>query len=219
MIESFGVPHTEIDLILVNGESVDFSYIVRDGDRISIYPVFEGLDITPVNRLRPKPLRNPRFIADVNLGRLARYLRLLGFDCLYDNNAADADVARLSAGEKRILLTRDRALLQHRIITHGYFVRAVDPIAQVREVLARMDLYAQVKPFTRCIRCNGRLEAVDKKAIDDRLQPKTRLYYDRFQRCTDCGQIYWKGSHHQRAMRLVEIMLKKRGRCRITSPE
>ena len=204
VIESFGVPHTEIDLILVNGESVDFSYIVRGGDRISVYPMFEGLDISPLYRLRPRPLRDPRFIADVNLGRLARYLRLLGFDCLYDNRARDVEVARRSAEQNRVLLTRDRALLRHRIVTHGYFVRAVEPAAQVREVLARMDLYRLIRPFSRCIRCNGELERVSKQTVIDELEPKTRKYYDRFQRCKSCGRIYWKGSHHARAMRLVE---------------
>lgn len=203
LIESFGVPHTEVELILVNGISVDFSHMVRPGDRISVYPVFEALDVTPLVRLRPAPLRSPRFVADVNLGRLARYLRLLGFDCYYRNDLDDADVARISATQARIVLTRDRALLQQRIITHGYFVRAVQPRAQVREVLIRLDLLRRVQPFTRCTRCNGLLEPVDKQVVLDTLQPKTRRYYDEFRRCTVCGQVYWKGSHFDRALQLV----------------
>lgn len=206
MIESFGVPHTEVDLILVNGVSVDFSRIVQAGDRISVYPVFEAVDISPLIRLRPAPLRTPRFVVDVNLGRLARYLRLLGFDCRYANDLTDAEVARISVDESRTVLTRDRALLQQRIITHGYFVRADQPRAQVREVLERLDLYRQVQPFTRCTRCNGVLEQVDKQAVAAALQPKTRRYYDDFRRCTGCGQIYWKGSHFERAMRLVAAL-------------
>lgn len=203
MIESFGVPHTEVDLILVNGESVDFSCIVAGGDTISVYPVFEGMDISPVVRLRPQPLRTPRFVIDVNLGRLARYLRLLGFDCRYENGFSDAEVARISVEESRTVLTRDRALLQQRIITHGYFVRAEQPLEQVKEVLDRMDLYRLVRPFTRCTRCNGILETVDKQTILAELQPKTRKYYDEFKRCTRCRQIYWKGSHFVHAERLV----------------
>jgi len=206
MIESFGVPHTEVDLILVNGKSVDFSYIVGAGDRISVYPVFEGMDIGPVTRLRPEPLRTPRFIVDVNLGRLARYLRLLGFDCSYDNHLDDAEVARISAGESRTVLTRDRALLQQKVITHGCFVRADQPREQVREALARLDLYRLVRPFTRCTRCNGLLQRVDKQVIETELQPKTRRYYSEFQRCSRCGQIYWKGSHITRAERLVAVL-------------
>ncbi len=204
MIESFGVPHTEVEIILVNGRSVDFSHIVQDGDRISVYPVFESLDVSPLIRLRPEPLRTPKFVLDTNLGRLARYLRLLGFDCLYENDFEDAIVAKISSEQQRTLLTRDRALLQRRIITHGYFVRAVRPRLQVPEVLSRFDLYRLVAPFSRCIRCNGALQDVDKAAIEDRLEPKTRKYFDTFRMCTSCGQIYWQGSHYERSMRLVD---------------
>lgn len=204
LIESFGVPHTEVEVILVNGESVDFSYIVRPGDRISVYPVFESLDITPLVRLREKPLRESRFVIDANLGRLARYLRLLGFDVIYRNDFTDREVAQIAQRQKRIVLTRDRALLQQKIITHGYFVRADKPREQVREVLARLDLYGAVRRFTRCLRCNGELETVDKQAVLHRLEPKTRKYYDRFRRCKDCGQAYWKGSHFDRMEKLCD---------------
>ncbi len=204
MIESFGVPHTEVDIILVNGQSVDFSYIVQDGDRISVYPMFESLDVSPLLRLRPAPLRSPAFVLDTNLGRLARYLRLLGFDCLYQNDYDDNTVAMIADREQRTVLTRDRALLQRRIITRGYFVREVRPRLQVKEVLARFDLYRLVAPFSRCIRCNGALRVVDKQSIEERLEPKTRKYFDSFMRCSDCGQIYWQGSHHARSLHLIE---------------
>jgi uncharacterized protein with PIN domain len=204
MIESFGVPHTEIDLILVNGRSVDFSHIVGDGDRISVYPVFESLDISPLIRLRPAPLREPRFVVDCNLGRLARYLRLLGFDCLYRNDFTDDLVAQTSQQEQRIVLTRDRRLLLRKIITHGLFVREVDPRQQAREVLARLDLHRLVRPFTRCTRCNALLRAVEKSRVLHRLLPRTRRYYDAFLQCPACGKIYWQGSHHARARRLIE---------------
>ena len=204
MIESFGVPHTEVEVILVNGKSVDFSHIVHDGDRISVYPVFESLDVSPLLRLRPEPLRHPKFVLDTNLGRLARYLRLLGFDCLYSNDFEDAAVAMISAGQQRTLLTRDRSLLQRKIITHGYFVRAVRPRLQVPEVLSRFDLYRSIAPFSRCSRCNGTLQVVDKQAIEARLEVKTRQYYNDFRMCSGCGQIYWQGSHYQRTMQLVD---------------
>ena len=208
MIESFGVPHTEVDIILVNGDSVDFSYIVQDGDRLSIYPVFESLDVSPLVRLRPAPLRSPAFVLDSNLGRLARYLRLLGFDCLYQNDYGDETVASLADREQRIVLTRDRALLQRKIITRGYFVREVRPRLQVKEVLARFDLYRRVAPFSRCVRCNGDLQTVDKQTIEDQLEPKTRQYFENFRICTACGQIYWQGSHHARSLRLIEALTK-----------
>lgn len=208
MIESFGVPHTEVDIILVNGGSVDFSYIVQDGDYISVYPVFESLDISPLLRLRPAPLRSPAFVLDSNLGRLARYLRLLGFDCLYQNDFDDETVASIAAREQRTVLTRDRALLQRKVITRGYFVREVRPRLQVKEVLARFDLYRLVTPFSRCIRCNGDLQVTDKQAIENRLEPKTRKYFDTFRMCTDCGQIYWQGSHHARSLQLIAELTK-----------
>jgi uncharacterized protein with PIN domain len=207
MIESFGVPHPEIDLILVNGQSVDFHYIVNDGDRISVYPVFECLDISPLIRLRPEPLRNPRFVVDCNLGRLARYLRLLGLDCLYRNDYTDDDVATISEQQHRIVLTRDRRLLLRKIIAHGLFVRTVQPREQVREVLARLDLYRNVRTFTRCTRCNALLRSVEKHRIEHHLEPKTRKYYQQFLQCPDCSQIYWRGSHHGRAQRLIDELI------------
>jgi uncharacterized protein with PIN domain len=209
MIEAFGVPHTEVEVILVNGRPVDFSCIVQDGDRISVYPMFEGVDITPLLRLRPAPLRRPKFILDSNLGRLARYLRLLGLDCLYRNDYQDAEVARIASEQQRTVLTRDRTLLQRRIITHGYFVRSQQPREQVREILARFDLYRLVAPFTRCTRCNGELEDVDKQAVSTRLEPKTRRYYDTFRICRDCGQVFWQGSHHARMQQLVTALLSR----------
>ena len=209
MIESLGVPHPEIELILVNGRSVDFSHIVEDGDRISVYPMFESLDVRQLIRLRPAPLRKPRFVVDCNLGRLARYLRLLGLDCLYRNDFNDETVSRVSQQQRRIVLTRDRRLLHRKIISHGLFVRAIKPRDQVQEVLQRLDLYEIVRPFTRCTRCNGLLKATEKETIDHRLEPKTRRYYDRFLACQECGQVYWQGSHHRRAGELVRELLAK----------
>jgi len=208
MIESLGVPHPEVELILVNSRSVDFSHIVEDGDRISVYPVFESLDVSPLIRLRPEPLRNTVFIVDCNLGRLARYLRLLGFDCLYRNDYLDTDVARISRQQHRIVLTRDRKLLQYKAIDHGFFIRGTSPKGQVREVLKRLDLYRLVRPFTRCTRCNGSLMPVPKEAVDALLQPKTRRYYDVFLQCPDCSQVYWQGSHHARTLKLIDEFLE-----------
>ena len=209
MIESLGVPHPEIELILVNGRSVDFSHIVKDGDRISVYPVFEGVDVSSLIRLRSAPLRDPRFVVDCNLGRLARYLRLLGLDCLYQNDFSDETVSRISHQQHRIVLTRDRRLLQRKIITHGFYVRAVNPRDQVGEVLQRLDLHGSVRPFTRCTRCNGLLKTAPKETVEHQLEAKTRRYYDRFLQCAQCGQVYWQGSHHKRARRLIRELLGK----------
>lgn len=204
MIESFNVPHTEIELILVNGIAVDFDYIVQDDDDIQVYPALEDPGVAPLRQLRPASLRPPVFVVDANLGRLARYLRLLGFDCLYRNDYNDGAVAQIASEQQRTVLTRDRSLLQRKIITHGYFVRADIPKIQTKEVLKRFDLYPLIKPLTRCTRCNGKLVKTDKQAIEHRLEPLTKKHYDRFLICPECGQIYWQGSHCARVKRLVD---------------
>lgn len=198
MIEGMGVPHPEVDLILANGQSVDFTYMVQDGDRISVYPVFESLDITPLVRLRPAPLRQPRFVLDTHLGRLAVYLRMLGFDALYRNDYTDHQLASLAAAERRIVLTRDAGLLKHSIITHGYFVRATEPRQQALEVLRRFHLEGQIAPFTRCLRCNRLLEEVAPGEVAPLVPESARRRYRQFWRCPECGRAYWAGSHYQR---------------------
>ncbi len=207
LIESLGVPHTEVEVILANGKSVDFSYIVKRDDNLSIYPMFESVDVTPILKLREEPLRDTRFVLDCHLGRLARYLRQFGFDTLYRNDYNDDELADTSASEHRILLTRDRSLLKRSIITHGYFVREFDPRKQLDEVIQRFDLRNQIVPFGRCTRCNGMVEAVSKKTVEHLLEPKTRLYFDEFWQCTGCGQVYWEGSHVKHMLRLTDEVL------------
>ncbi|MFH1941182.1 MAG: Mut7-C RNAse domain-containing protein [bacterium] len=197
-VEAIGVPHTEIDLILVNSQSVDFHYRLQKGDVVSVYPVFESLDISPVIRLRGSPLRSTAFVLDSQLGKLARLLRSLGFDALYRNDYSDSEIIRISAHEKRIILTRDIGILKQKAVTHGYWIRSTSPEEQMKEVLERFDLTAQIRPFERCTVCNGLVRAVDKKKIIDRIPPKTKTYYNEFTRCQDCGKIYWKGSHYER---------------------
>jgi uncharacterized protein len=204
VLEAMGIPHTEVDLILVNGHPADLAHRPSIGDRIAAYPMFEALDIGSTARLRPVPLRDPRFVVDVNLGRLARLLRLLGFDVWWSGDADDQTLADISLGQQRILLTRDRGLLKRRAITHGLFVHSQDPEEQTREVVRRLDLGQRLAPLTRCARCNGKLATVTKDEVIDHLQPLTRRYYDEFSRCAECGQIYWQGSHHARLLSLVK---------------
>jgi uncharacterized protein with PIN domain len=194
-IEVLGVPHTEVDLIIVNGESVAFDYKLRDGDRVSVYPVFESFDISPLVRLRERPLRDIRFIVDVNLGKLARNLRLLGFDCLYRNDYTDAEVVKINQEQQRIILTRDKRLLFHRCITHGHLVPDDDPVQQTQKVLKRFQLENEIRPFHRCLDCNGHIQPVDKAEVRDVLYPKTSLFYDKFYQCADCRKVYWQGPH------------------------
>ncbi len=209
LLESLGIPHTEVDLILVNGVSVDFSYIPNEGDHISVYPVFETFDISNETHLRPLPLRDPGFVLDGHLGRLMGYLRMLGLDTLYRNDYSDEALAQISSTENRILLTRDRGLLKRSQVTHGYLLITRDPKQQLLAVIQRFDLVALLKPFTRCLVCNGRLLKVNKEDIIELLEPRTILYFEKFKRCSDCGKIYWRGSHYKHMLELIEWMQKQ----------
>jgi hypothetical protein len=207
LIESLGAPHTEVELILANGRAVDFDYLVQPGDRIAVYPHFHRLDLGVLARLRPPPPAPPRFLLDIHLGRLAAYLRLLGFDTRYpDGNHDDADLAQIAHDENRILLTRDRGLLKRSLVRHGYCLRTRDSRDQLQAVLRRFDLFDRIRPWRRCLRCNGRLQPIAKEKIMHRLEPKTKKYFHEFHICQQCDQIYWKGSHYQRLEKLIATM-------------
>ncbi len=203
VIESLGVPHTEVDLVLLDGQSVDFGAPVPDGARVSVYPVFESIDIGPIARVRPQPLREPRFILDVHLGRLATYLRMLGFDVLFKNDSTDRELALVAQRERRILLTRDRDLLKRSAVTHGYWMRQTSPRRQLVEVLRRFDLLRSISPFQRCLRCNEPLVTVDRSEVEPRLPERVRDLQTDFKTCRSCERIYWKGSHHRRMQQLI----------------
>ncbi|MBM3138224.1 MAG: twitching motility protein PilT, partial [Chloroflexi bacterium] len=181
----------------------------QEGELISVYPVFESFDISLVNLLRPTPLREPKFVLDGHLGRLASYLRMLGFDSSYRNDFNDEELAEISVNEKRILLTRDRGLLKRDKVTHGFLIKTRDPRQQLLSVVRRFDLAKLIHPFTRCIACNGILEPVEKEEVIDLLEPKTRKYFDIFKRCTSCGKVFWAGSHHERMSRLIDWVINE----------
>jgi uncharacterized protein len=196
LIESFGIPHTEVDLILANGRSVSFKYLINDGDNISVYPVFESFDISEFQHLRPKPLREPKFICDVHLGRLARYLRMIGFDVTYRNDFTDDEIVCVSLGERRAILTRDRGILKRNEVSHGYYLRNTKIEEQVKEVLKRFDLQKSIKEFSRCIECNELLKPTKKESILNQLPLKVSQTQTEFHQCPVCKKIYWKGTHY-----------------------
>ncbi|HUT86759.1 MAG TPA: Mut7-C RNAse domain-containing protein [Candidatus Heimdallarchaeota archaeon] len=206
-IEALGVPHVEVDVILANGVSVDFSCRLQDGDRIAVYPVFESLDITPLTKLRPEPMRKTAFIADVHLRKLARYLRLLGFDTLHENDYADEEIVQIAARTGRIILTRDRMLLKNGAVTRGYWVRSTNPIEQAREVIRRFDLRGQVKLFGHCPVCNDVIVPVGKEEVYERIPPKTALWLDEYFICTRCGKLYWRGTHYRKIVEKIDGIL------------
>ena len=204
LIESLSVPHTEVDLILVNGISVGFEYIINDAEDISVYPVFESLDISDVQHLRPKPLRNPKFVADVHLGRLTRYLRMMGFDVYYKNNLSDDEIVKISSKERRAILTKDRGILKRNEVTHGYWLRSTKVKEQAIEVLKRFDLKNQINEFSRCIECNQSLNPVPKEKIINELPEKVAYSQDEFYRCQSCNKLFWKGTHYQKMLSFIQ---------------
>jgi len=202
-IEALGVPHTEVDLILVDGKSVRFAHRLHGGERVAVYPVFERFDVRPLCHLRPGPLRRTRFVADVHLGTLARWLRLVGFDTVYKQACDDERLAGISAREHRILLTRDVGLLKRSAVTRGHWVRATDPLQQLEEVVRAFSLQRDLKPFTRCTVCNGVLHLVGRTTIADGVPPRVYARFRRFMQCAECSRIYWRGTHYERLKRLT----------------
>jgi len=210
MIEALGVPHTEVELVLVNGESVGFDRVLREDDRVAVYPRFEALDVTPLLRVREQPLRETRFLADAHLGGLARLLRMAGFDTLYDNHMPDHEIAAISVRERRIVLTRDRELLKRREITHGCYVHALKSAEQLKEIARRLDLARSARPFTLCLYCNAPLRAIDKALVLPRIPPAVCALHQHFSTCELCQRVYWQGSHWQRMSTLLQEAMAPR---------
>jgi len=207
-IEALGIPHVEVDLILVNSHSVNFSYKLQNADSVSIYPIFESFDITSVTHLREKHLRDLKFILDVHLGKLTKYLRLCGFDSYYQTDCDDQEIISLALSNKRIILTRDIGLLKNKQVTHGYWIRTQHLDEQLKEVFLQFDLKSQIHLFTLCMECNGVLADVPKRDILYRLLPETRQNYQKFKKCPDCDRIYWEGSHYERMKENIESIIK-----------
>ena len=203
LIESIGIPHPEIDLVLVNGNPVRLDHLVQDSENISVYPLFRSLDISPIQHCQPEQPLEPCFVLDVHLGRLAAYMRMLGFDAQYRNDYEDETLADISSSCDRILLSCDRQLLMRKKVSFGYFVRTREPLRQLQEVLSRFDLTNLIKPFTRCMQCNGKTQAVKKSEIGGQLPAETKKYYNKFFQCEDCKKIYWEGSHYFKMQQMI----------------
>jgi uncharacterized protein len=194
---SMGIPLDEIDLVLVNQRSQEFDYVLQEDDHISVYPVFELFDLSSISRLRGKPLRDPKFICDVHLGRLCKYLRMLGWDTLYSNQYTPEEIIAISILENRIILSRNDELTRHKKVTHSYWIASSNPLEQIKDVIDKLDLSKLCMPLTRCLNCNHLIVPVEKQEILHRLQPRTTKYYHEFFICPACDQIYWKGSHFE----------------------
>jgi hypothetical protein len=210
LVESLGVPHVEIDLITVNGESRGFDHRIGDGDRIGVYPEFSVFDLDPIRRIHRPPVPPGRFVLDVHLGRLARYLRLFGMDVCYRNDYTDPELVRVSLEENRTLLSRDRELLKRNAVIHGFRLRSTRPIKQLMEVFVRLPADYRVRPFSRCLECNRTLLPFPPDQAAPRVPPGVARRFREFFHCAGCDRLYWKGTHYLRMKRLVERMTRVR---------
>ncbi len=196
LVESVGIPHTEIGSVSANSQPVSGAYLVQDGDRLDVAGNPPGSGVAA----------EPRFVLDGHMGRINSHLRMLGLDCLYETDFDDEDLVRIGVADDRIILTRDRRLLMHKSVSLGYLVRSLDPEQQLTELVRRYGLRRWIRPFQRCIRCNGLLRPVSKAEVLDRLEPLTILYFEEFRICPACGQVYWKGSHFERMQRMINSL-------------
>jgi uncharacterized protein with PIN domain len=207
IVESFGVPHTEVGRLTVDGRDISFSCPGSDHDRVDVYPLCPPVDVLTQTLLRPEPLAGITFAVDVNVGKLASLLRMAGFDTFYQNYISDGELIEVAVQEKRIVLSRDKDLLKRKELLFGYLVRESCPEKQLAEVVHLFGIKEQLQPLSRCMRCNGLLQPVEKEQILDQLEPLTKKYYTSFRQCRSCHNIYWPGSHRDKML----ILLKKYG--------
>jgi uncharacterized protein with PIN domain len=202
VIESCGIPHPEVDLILVKGKAVNFAYVVTGDAEIELYP--PNIQSSHFRQKRLQSTAVAEFVADGHLGKLVRDLRLLGIDVVYDPAAEDRQLVEIASRDNRALLTRDRRLLMYAAVQHGYYLRSQNPLEQTVEVVRRFDLGSIFSPFSRCLRCNALLEPIEKERVIGQLEPLTKIYYNEFRRCTGCRQVYWSGSHFMKLQKRLE---------------
>ncbi|GAB2951626.1 Mut7-C RNAse domain-containing protein [Streptomyces heilongjiangensis] len=202
VVESLGVPLTEVGALLVDGGEVPVSHVPAAG---------ESVTVRPVARPQHVPGAPLRFLLDVHLGTLARRLRLLGVDTAYEStDIGDPALATRSAAERRVMLSRDRGLLRRRELWAGAYIYSTQPDEQLRDVLDRFA--PELRPWTRCTACNGPLRPATKEEVADRLEHGTQRSYDVFAQCGDCGRAYWKGAHHEQLEAIVREALSTRTR-------
>jgi uncharacterized protein len=203
LLDKLNIPLSIIDLILVNGVSAGLKCQLNDGDRISIYPVFETFNIAPLSLLHVKPLRRLRFICDDHLGKLAKYMRALGFDVLYNNNFQNHQVIDTSIEQKRIILTKDKLLIKNHRITRAYLVKESDSRKQLSEIVLYFDLFGCIDPLSRCLRCNNCVQPATKESIKNYVPASILNMHDCFKQCDSCKRIYWMGSHYDSMMNWI----------------
>jgi len=203
VIEACGVPHTEVGRLTADGREISFAYLVNDCERVGVYPSCPPVDVMLPTLLRPRALSGINFAVDANVGKLASLLRMAGFDTFYRNYVSDQELMDVAIREERILLSKDKGLLKRKGIVFGHLVREIVPARQLAEIVEFFGLKDRLRPFSRCLQCNGLLLEVEKLAIIDRLEPLTKKYYNSFCQCSQCGNIYWPGSHRENMVKIL----------------
>jgi uncharacterized protein with PIN domain len=203
IVESIGIPLSEIKLVLVNSEPATFYKRLKADDFISMYPAFENIDISSVSEANINAEKMPCFILDSHLGKLAKYLRMLGFDTLYRNDYEDIKIIEIARLEERIILSRDKLLLKSKDILNGYYVRTIEKHEQLREVVQKFNLAGKFRSFTRCMTCNSELVKKDKLEIIDKIDDETAQVFNEFFYCQNCNKVFWKGSHFERMEQFI----------------
>jgi uncharacterized protein with PIN domain len=209
-LELLGIPLSEVDLVLVNSEPVERDHRLHHHDLVSIYPTFETFNIGSLKTTQKQPLRITRFILDAHLGKLAKYLRMLGFDTLYRNDFGDNEIIQIAQQENRIILSRDKLLLKSTGVDHGYYVRSIEKHEQLVEIVKKFDLYSQFNSFSRCMTCNALLQKKIRSEVREMVNPETFAAFNEFFFCPDCRKVFWKGSHFERMERLILAIINER---------
>jgi len=209
-IENQGIPHSSVELVLVNGEPVDFNFHLSENNFISLYPVFELLDISTLTKIRTGTLRNIRFIVDAHLGKLAKNLRIMGFDTLYRNNYADNQIRLIGRLQERIILTKDKGLLMAKNVARGYYVRSVKAKEQTTEVVRKFDLYSKTDSLSRCLICNHKLVEISAAAIPGEILLNLAKGFDFFYKCRHCHKFFWKGLHYKNMAESIQQYIQKK---------
>ncbi len=209
IVEAEGIPHTEVGLLLVNGSPAVWKYRLKNGDHAAVFPFFKNLDIGSFNKVITPDYPAGRFVIDNHLGRLCKYLRILGFDAVFNPAWSDEEIISISNREKRIILTRDRGILKNGRTLFGCLIRSVNPEEQVRQVIDRFDLYNSFALMTRCLKCNGDIISVPAESVMSGIGENTKKFFRDFYRCSSCGQIYWKGSHYENMMKSIDRIFAK----------
>ncbi len=209
IIESEGVPHVEVDQIKVNDNFTGFRNKLKPGNRVTVLPHASTRRDPNEKHLQPKPLLKPRFMLDEHLGKLARELRMCGIDSLLFSGKSDREFSKQVIRLKRVTLTRDVELLKRAIIKRGYWIRNDDPEKQLVEVIRRFELADSIKPFFRCLDCNGVIIKTNSKKIKDQVPPRSRKWVNEYFQCKSCGKIYWKGSHYRKMKEKITSVLNE----------